>query len=527
MKFTEMSWVKDFREFANETSAHGVKNIFEGPSKIVKILFLLVWITLTIYSCSVIVNSIVRYVNRPTGTKFEVLVESDGVGEDGEESKRKAIKFPTISICSMNKVKKSFLDLDENKLLKEAWNIMDMYDQEEIKKLQERFNDPEDELVKAGIPDIKYQFVLDEGGPLISNVLKCEQRARQCNELPGFQETSYVEMESSITGRCFRVNPSGTLYGKMGDYGSFKLYLWADMKDYSERSKDEPKQGFQVAFHDNTTYGSTMSSGFLMSPGTYYKVDLRRKKEIRSPPPSGNCNASIGITSYGEYSEGSCILECKDKALYEKCGCVNVVPPLNYIDGKVDEDGNPVGRYESCTFKQWVESGQETYINWYTEFTNHSRAEDICDCSTPACEEISYEAQVSSSMISKPYAEKTYEKTKGFLPLPPFSKPDVGILYDSADDILENVMALEVLFTSMQTSEIREVVTYTSANLLGDIGGVLGLFLGASIFTVLEFGQFLFFSIAKHCCNLGNKKNSGAQRLEDENGGDEKEKMAL
>ena len=28
-------------------------------------------------------------------------------------------------------------------------------------------------------------------------------------------------------------------------------------------------------------------------------------------------------------------------------------------------------------------------------------------------------------------------------------------------------MVLEVLFTSMQTSEIREVITYTSANLLG------------------------------------------------------------
>jgi hypothetical protein len=51
---------------------------------------------------------------------------------------------------------------------------------------------------------------------------------------------------------------------------------------------------------------------------------------------------------------------------------------------------------------------------------------------------------------------------------------------------------IEVLFTSMQVSEIREIVTYTWANFLGDLGGVLGLFLGASLFTVMEFVEFFF-----------------------------------
>ena len=42
-------------------------------------------------------------------------------------------------------------------------------------------------------------------------------------------------------------------------------------------------------------------------------------------------------------------------------------------------------------------------------------------------------------------------------------------------------------------------MTYTSANLLGDIGGVLGLFLGASVFTVIEFFQVFVFALQKHC----------------------------
>ena len=46
---------------------------------------------------------------------------------------------------------------------------------------------------------------------------------------------------------------------------------------------------------------------------------------------------------------------------------------------------------------------------------------------------------------------------------------------------------------------LSQVVTYTSANLLGDIGGVLGLFLGASVFTVIEFFQVFVFALQKHC----------------------------
>lgn len=491
MKITEMSWVRDFREFANDTSAHGVKYIFEGPYKLVKLLFLVTWLGLSIYACNVIITSVITYVQKPTSTKFEVLQDS------GMTDKPESIKFPTISVCSMNKVKKSFLDAEENLLLKEYYEVLDTYDVAKAEELAARFEDPEDDMYQ--IKDVLYEDLIEKGGPSKDRLLKCQQRGQYCNTLKAFENNvdRISVMENSMTGRCWRVNPDGELQGKMGDYGSLKLMFWADVQDYSTRTADVENQGFVVAFHDNGTYGSSMASGFLMSPGTYYKADLRRKAEIRRKDKIESCDVSLVANTYGSYNEGSCALECKDKAIHEACGCVNVVPPLN--DGK----------YRSCNLEEWVKCGLKAYRSWYNDYTNPDLSTKICPCST-ACEEIRYEAQISSSSVSPAFAQGIFPGVQPIISLPQYgySKPEFDILYNSTEDILKNVMVLEVLFTSMRTSEIREIINYDMGNLLGDIGGVLGLFLGASLFTILEFIQFVVFSIMKYCFNIGGPKHS-------------------
>ena len=65
-----------------------------------RLLFLLAWIACVVYTIYMIMTSIVTFINKPTGTKYEVLVN------DVQGTKPQSIKFPTISICSHNKVKK-------------------------------------------------------------------------------------------------------------------------------------------------------------------------------------------------------------------------------------------------------------------------------------------------------------------------------------------------------------------------------------------------------------------------------------
>ena len=51
-------------------------------------------------------------------------------------------------------------------------------------------------------------------------------------------------------------------------------------------------------------------------------------------------------------------------------------------------------------------------------------------------------------------------------------------------------MILETYFRDMYSEQVFQVREYDFWNLLADIGGMLGLFLGASIFTIIDFIRY-------------------------------------
>ena len=67
------SWLSDFKIFAGSTTAHGVNQIFVGRNKFVRLLFLLAWIVCVLYSLYMIMTSILSFIDKPTGTKYEVI----------------------------------------------------------------------------------------------------------------------------------------------------------------------------------------------------------------------------------------------------------------------------------------------------------------------------------------------------------------------------------------------------------------------------------------------------------------------
>ena len=62
----------------------------------------------------------------------------------------------------------------------------------------------------------------------------------------------------------------------------------------SKSAKENAQYGYTVAFHDHETFSSTIPSGFFMSPGSVYKVDLSMVK-VRSLGGSSCADTLISI----------------------------------------------------------------------------------------------------------------------------------------------------------------------------------------------------------------------------------------
>ena len=174
----------------------------------------------------------------------------------------------------------------------------------------------------------------------------------------------------------------------------------------------------------------------LLTPG-FYNLYIKQILHRRLPHPySSNCtDEHLTPTLLStRYSQAVCMQQCYLDKIFEACGFVQ-----DYFEPHYPHQANRVN--------QTVEDG----INCLIDF-DHPFYGAKCDCPA-ACEETEYQVRV--------------EKTKEYLPN---STRWDFILYNSESKI----------------TLIQEVPDYTMEDMLGAIGGILGLAIGASSLSVVE-----------------------------------------
>ncbi|KQK82944.1 acid-sensing ion channel 1-like protein [Amazona aestiva] len=121
---------------------------------------------------------------------------------------------------------------------------------------------------------------------------------------------------------------------------------------------------------------------------------------------------------------------------------------------------------------------------------------DYCACRTP-CAMVRYGKELSMvkipSKASARYLAKKFNKTEQY--------------------IADNVLVLDIFFEALNYEMIEQKKAYEVAGLLGDIGGQMGLFIGASLLTILEIFDYLYESgslaMAGHCSSVGVPSSVG------------------
>ncbi|XP_010213654.1 PREDICTED: acid-sensing ion channel 4 [Tinamus guttatus] len=131
----------------------------------------------------------------------------------------------------------------------------------------------------------------------------------------------------------------------------------------------------------------------------------------------------------------------------------------------------------------WRETSNESICspNVYIECADHTLdtavedSQDRCSCPTP-CNLTRYGKEISMVRIpnkgSARYLARKYNKNETY--------------------IRENFLVLDIFFEALNYEAIEQKKAYDLAGLLGDIGGQMGLFIGASILTILEILDYIY-----------------------------------
>lgn len=262
------------------------------------------------------------------------------------------------------------------------------------------------------------------------------------------------------------------------------LIMNADVANYYCSSTSS--SGFKVLLHSPIETPKMANFGFFVSPGMETKVvispkiseasDLIRKVPIKQRQCIFANEANLSY--YKIYSKNNCEMECSSKTTEELCGCTLYFMPRKFNNGSKICNRKKAPCYESVLYKI-AHSSEEKYS---------------CNYCLPACFEINYGREISSSKLG----------TGGFITAETISSHDVNYIRDNLAII--HIFFIENAYGGFTKSELIGFTEF-----LSNTGGLLGLFMGFSVISLIELIYFL--SLRPYCAQ---KRSNSQQQNEDE-----------
>ncbi|XP_069761862.1 acid-sensing ion channel 1B-like isoform X2 [Narcine bancroftii] len=303
----------------------------------------------------------------------------------------------------------------------------------------------------------------------LEDMLKeCRYRAQQC----GPENFTVV---FTRYGKCYTFNSGQTkdqpilttLKGGTGNGLELMLDIQQDeyLPVWGETDETSFEAGIKVQIHGQNEPPFIDQLGFGVPPGFQTFVSCQEQRLIYLPPPWGDCKSTpMDSDFFDTYSITACRIDCETRYLVENCNCRMVHMP---------------GDAPYCTPEQYRECADPA-LGFLVE-----KDSLFCTCETP-CNMTRYGKELSMvkipSKASAKYLAKKYNK--------------------SEDYIGENILVLDIFFEALNYETIEQKKAYEVAGLLGDIGGQMGLFIGASLLTILELFDYVYEVLKHKLCGL-------------------------
>ena len=286
----------------------------------------------------------------------------------------------------------------------------------------------------------------------------------------------------AFRGYCYKINSNGTFIQRSaGPDNSLEIVLFLNVSDGLSIATRQPGDSVEVIIQDHKQFPS-LDSGTVLAPvGHLTQIEIKKTeiRRLKVPYPSKCTNGqNMKLLFKGEYTISNCRLSCFLSKVVHKCKTIyhfyNLLLPKKMRKPPSSREGDFL-----CQGK--------------IEETLRSENFASCGCRLP-CNEIRFR---KSASYSKWPSTRDLARQRVSLGL------DMSLDERNLTEkfVRDNFIAINVFFGDMEYQKITEIPMYTLDKLIGEIGGQMGIWVGASIFSLLEliylFVQFVRFSWRK------------------------------
>ncbi|UJR19323.1 hypothetical protein I4U23_022452 [Adineta vaga] len=463
------------REFSLNTSMHGIPGIARSESVQNRIFWTIIFLIFASIMFFFIIQAIRAYFDYPTQTSVSIISERQQ-------------QFPALTFCNAgafryDKFIGPFLNYVNN------LNLTNVMNADSSGSIQTQ-------LMRSYLP-----FIINQGQSIEPFMYTLDTMMIDCQ----FEQTScsakdFISFYSSAYGRCFTFNAktknSSLHYNYMSSDVSkltVRLYLYS----YQYVSLITEGMGMMAMVHDNEQLPLIERAGMTLAPGFKHRLTFTKKTVYSLPSPYSSCTNEIPLAmkimfdqyegADYTYSEDICYIICAQAYIYDQCGCV--FPGQWNARSIVLPGTNKVVLAPLCNA-----SDSCFAIAMHNFDSTPSIHDDYCSYCSQQCSITNF--IVKSSIMTTP-SEWLMTTIKNFV-----ENSSVPLASDWSTQWREHIrtsyLSLELSGESTLIENYTETASMGFVDVISNVGGQTGLWIGISFLSLMEVIEMLYRLIRYH-----------------------------
>ena len=439
-----------FKKYVESTTAHGVVRIFKGKS-IIRRLFWLIIVLTAAGGCLYNISDRIRFlISEPTSTTISV-------------TRKNTLTFPAVTVCNLNSLR--FGVLEERNLTNLIQSAIFLVTEVDAQSCEV------EESQSDNLSRIIYEELVIQARHKVEELIEeCFFAGKPCGNLTEVFEPVFTNLGICYTFNSAKIQPLLQSRGT-GQRQGLQLLVNVNQLEYATPTD----AGVKVAIHTQSEPPLPDDQGIGVPTGRNAFISIKEQsivdktgRSCNSPDDLSNLNFLQG--EYDTYSESACLVDCIHSSIADNCECISA-------RSFYSPDTARYSQLPNCTLEE------------VCCLVNELISPSECNCPA-ACSSVSYETTVSYSYFPAEYISQSFATIFGI----------------PVDVFPTNFLEVSVYFESLNIETQTTSSAYSFVALLSDIGGQLGLFLGVSVISIMEFGTWVVDEIKNRVFGISEEK---------------------